>query len=133
MNQLLNQLDKYQLITVIETLTHQLGIRLQADRDPGDNKPTIRAFHPFGTFILPGTFTVLNLNAMPRLTYRVSCLATLLHRLEFEVEADSAEQAIDFCAQRYSDTNDNIKPIDDEFIDTKKEDSWTAHPLRANS
>lgn len=65
----------------------------------------------------------------PRLTYRVSCLATLLHRLEFEVEADSPQQAIDFCAQRCSDTNDNIEPIDDEFIETEREDAWSAHPI----
>lgn len=123
MNQLLNQLDKSQLITLIETLTNQLGIRLQADLDPGDNKPTVFASDA------AGTFTVLNLPAMPRLTYRVSCVATLLTRLEFEVEADSPQQAIDFCAQRYSDTNDNIEPIRDEFIETEREDGWSAHPI----
>lgn len=64
----------------------------------------------------------------PRLTYRVSCIATLIHRLEFEVEADSPEQAIDFCAQRFDGIND-IEPIRDNFIETEREDAWSAHPI----
>lgn len=65
----------------------------------------------------------------PRRTYRVSCWATLLHRLEFEVQADSEEQAIDFCAKRGDEDGNRIEPIDDEFIETESEDGWSATPI----
>lgn len=64
----------------------------------------------------------------PRLTYRVSCIATLIYRLEFEVEADSEQQAIDFCAQRHDGVND-IEPTNEKFIETESETAWSAHPI----
>lgn len=65
----------------------------------------------------------------PRLTYRVSCIATLLHRLEFEVEADSPEQAIDFCIVRNDDQDNYIEPTHDKFLETESEDGWSATPI----
>lgn len=65
----------------------------------------------------------------PRLTYRVSCVATLLHRLEFEVEADSPQQAIDLCAQRTDDMGNYIEPVRDNFLETEREDAWSATPI----
>lgn len=65
----------------------------------------------------------------PRLTYRVSCIATLLHRVEFEVEADSPQQAIDLCAQRIDDQGNYIEPVRDNFLETEREDAWSAHPI----
>ena len=65
----------------------------------------------------------------PRLTYRVSCIATLLHRVEFEVEADSPQQAIDFCAQRNDDMGNYIEPTHDKFIETESETAWDATPI----
>lgn len=65
----------------------------------------------------------------PRLTYRVSCVATLLHYVEFEVEADSAQQAIDFCAKRLDADGKHIEPIDDHLLETESEDGWSATPI----
>lgn len=64
----------------------------------------------------------------PRRTYRVTCIATLLHSMEFEVEADSPQQAIDFCAQRLDDKNRYIEPTRDKFIETESETGWEAEP-----
>lgn len=65
----------------------------------------------------------------PRLTYRVSCIATLLHRVEFEVEADSPQQAIDFCIVRNDDQDNYIEPTHDKFLETESEDGWSATPI----
>jgi hypothetical protein len=65
----------------------------------------------------------------PRLTYRVSCIATLLHRVEFEVEADSIAQAIDFCTNRHDDRGNYIEPTHDQFLETESETAWSAHPI----
>lgn len=65
----------------------------------------------------------------PRKTYRVSCVATLLHRVEFEVEAESEEQAIEFCIARNDDMGNYIEPTHEKFIETESEDGWEAEPL----
>ena len=65
----------------------------------------------------------------PRLTYRVSCIATLLHRVEFVVEADSPQQAIDFCIVRNDDQGNYIEPTHDQFLETDSEDGWSATPI----
>lgn len=65
----------------------------------------------------------------PRLTYRVTCIATLLHSVEFEIEADSEEHAIELCISRVSDNGDHIEPTRDNFLETEREDAWTATPI----
>ena len=64
----------------------------------------------------------------PRRTYRVTCIATLLVSVEFEVEADSPQQAIDFCAQRNDDMGNYIEPTSEKFIETESETNWEAEP-----
>lgn len=128
MNELLNQLDKSQLIKLLESIADKLGITLHSNLDPVDNKPTIMAIRSLGGRTTE-TFTVLNLDAMPRLTYQVSCVSTELRRLEFHVRAHSPQQAIDLCAQREDEDGNRIEPIDDEFMETEREDAWSAHPI----
>jgi hypothetical protein len=67
--------------------------------------------------------------AKPRQMYRVSCIATLLHRVEFEVEAESPRQAIDFCNQRLDDRGNYIEPTHDKFLETEDESGWEAEPM----
>lgn len=69
------------------------------------------------------------MNPKPRLKYRVSCIATLIHRVEFEVEADSEGQAIDFCIARNDDRGDYIEPTHEKFLETESEDDWVAVPI----
>jgi len=64
----------------------------------------------------------------PRRTYRVTCIATLLHSVEFEVEASSPEQAIEFCVNRNDDQGNYIEPTHDKFIETESETNWEAEP-----
>jgi len=65
----------------------------------------------------------------PRLTYRVTCFATLLHRVEFEIQADSEEQAIEFCIARNDDQGNYIEPTHEKFVETESEDGWSATPI----
>lgn len=65
----------------------------------------------------------------PRLTYRVTCIATLLNSVEFEVEADSPEQAIEFCINRNDDQGNYIEPTHEKFIETESETAWDATPI----
>ena len=64
----------------------------------------------------------------PLRTYRVTCIATLLHSVEFEVEASSPQQAIDFCINRNDDKGNYIEPISEKFIETESETNWEAEP-----
>ena len=65
----------------------------------------------------------------PRTTYRVSCIATLLHRVEFEVEATSPEQAIDFCVQRLDADGNYLESTHEKFLETEDESGWEAEPM----
>lgn len=125
----LRNLDQDQLVTLIETLVSELGVKLQSTLDPGDNTPAIMASPAAGSPFNHGTFTVLNLPGQPRQTYRVSCVATLLYRTEFEVEAESPAQAIDFCVNRLDDMGNYIEPVAEKFLETEDESGWEAEPL----
>lgn len=65
----------------------------------------------------------------PRITYRVSCLSTLLYRTEFEIEASSPEEAIDFAISRNDDEGNYIEPVAEKFLETESEDDWNAEPI----
>ena len=65
----------------------------------------------------------------PRKTYLVSCIATLLHRVEFEVEATSPKQAIDFCIARNDDQGNYLEPTHEKFLETEDESGWEAEPM----
>jgi hypothetical protein len=62
-------------------------------------------------------------------TYRVTCIATLLYRTEFEVEATSPQQAIDFCSQRLDGNGEYLEPVSEKFLETEDESGWEAEPL----
>jgi hypothetical protein len=126
MNHILLQLDKPQLVTVIQSLCAKANIYIRTGLDPGDGKPRV-----FADNWNLGTFTLLNLDAPLAITYRVTCVSTEHRRLVFEVDAENEQQAIDFAAQRHDEVTDLIiEPIADEFIGTEREDAWTAEPIK---
>lgn len=65
----------------------------------------------------------------PTNRYRVSCVATLLYRTEFEVEATSPAEAIEFCIARNDDKGNYIEPVAEKFLETEDESGWEAEPL----
>jgi hypothetical protein len=124
MKDILNRLDYPQLVTIIESICSHMGIDIEVDNDPGDGKPRIFAAHD-----TLGTFTVLNLDAPLIRTYHVSCISTEQHRIDFEIDAISPQQAIDFASQRTDGTGQIILPVDATFVETVDEGNWVAVPV----
>lgn len=65
----------------------------------------------------------------PNLTYRVTCISTLLYRTEFEIEADSPQQAIEFAINRNDDAGNYIESTSEKFLETECETDWHAEPI----
>lgn len=65
----------------------------------------------------------------PRLLYRVSCISTLLYRTEFEIEASSPEEAIDFATRRIDGDGNYLEPTYEKFLETEDESDWNAQPM----
>lgn len=59
----------------------------------------------------------------------MSCTAIEHHRIDFEIDAISPQQAIDFASQRTDNMGRIITPIDANFIETTDEANWVAHPI----
>jgi hypothetical protein len=123
MNHILLQLDNSQLINIIHSICANMDIAIRTGLDPGNGKPRV-----FADNRNIGTFTVLNLDAPLLQTYFVTCVSTQTHRLYFEVEAISQQQAIDYASQR-DDGTLIIEPVDSVFISTESEDGWAANPV----
>ena len=65
----------------------------------------------------------------PRLLYRVSCVSTLLYRTEFEIEASSPGEAIDFATRRIDGDGNYVEPTHERFLETEDESDWNAQPM----
>lgn len=123
MNNILRQLDNSQLIEVINSICANTEITIRTGLDPGTGKPRV-----FADNRNIGTFTLVKLDAPLLQTYFVTCVSTQTHRLYFEVDATSQQQAIDFASQR-DDGTLIIEPVDSVFISTESEDGWAANPV----
>ena len=65
----------------------------------------------------------------PLITYRVTCISTVLYRTEFEIEASSPQEAIDFAIRRNDDEGNYIEPVAEKFLETEDETDWQAQPI----